>query len=90
MTADDNFCTPATVMHRWVDIPFEVLMESQLHQKWHRNAEAERKRLEHGKNMIGEANLPGLSQYTGFICYPLSDGENNTRLQIHAGKNRQA
>jgi hypothetical protein len=45
-------------------------MESQLHQKWHPNAEAERKRLEHGKNMIGEANLPGLSQYTGFICCP--------------------
>ena len=89
MTADDNFCTPATVMHRWVDIPFEVLMESQLHQKWHRNAEAERKRLEHGKRMIGEANLPGLSQYAGFICCPLPEAkfEPDTVLIFGNGEN---
>jgi uncharacterized protein (DUF169 family) len=89
MTADDNFCTPATVMHRWVDIPFEVLIESQLHQGWHRDAEAERKRIEHGKNMIGEANLPGLSQYAGFICCPLHDArfEPDTVLIFGNGEN---
>jgi uncharacterized protein (DUF169 family) len=96
MTADDNFCTPSTIMHRWVDIPFEVLIESQVLQGWHRDAVAERKRIEHGKSIIGEANLPKLEQYKGFICSPLTaaafepdtvliygNGENITHI-IHA------
>jgi len=75
MTADDNFCTPATVMHRWVDVPVGVLIESQLHQGWHRDADAERRRIEHGRSMIGKANLPKLQQYMGFICSPLPDAQ---------------
>ena len=71
MTADDNFCTPATAMHRWVDIPFEVLVESQVIQSWHKNAEAEKKRIEHGQKMIGKANLPKLLKYKGLVCFPL-------------------
>ncbi len=71
MTSDDNFCTPATAMHRWVDIPFDVLVESQIIQGWHENAEAERKRIEHGQKMIGRANLSRLSKYKGFVCFPL-------------------
>jgi uncharacterized protein (DUF169 family) len=71
MTADDNFCTPATAMHRWVDIPFDVLVESQVIQGWHKNIEAERKRIEHGQKMIGKANLPKLLKYKGFACFPL-------------------
>jgi len=71
MTADDNFCTPATAMHRWIDIPVDVLVESQVIQGWHKNAEAEKKRIEHGQKMIGKANLPRLSQYKGFVCFPM-------------------
>jgi uncharacterized protein (DUF169 family) len=96
MTADDNFCTPATVMHRWVDIPLDVLVESQLHQQWHKDAEAEKKRIEHGQNMIGKENLQKVEEYMGFVASPLTEtliepdtvliygnGENITHI-IHA------
>ncbi|MCX6004715.1 MAG: DUF169 domain-containing protein [Chloroflexi bacterium] len=73
MTADDNFCTPATAMHRWVDIPVELLLQSQLLQQWHKNEQAERKRIDHGQNMIGKENLPKLNQYIGFACSPLNE-----------------
>ena len=89
MTEEDNFCTPATVMHRWVDVPAEVLIESQLLQGWHCDTEAERKRIEHGRSMIGEANLPKLRQYMGFVCSPLPDAqfEPDTVLIFGNGEN---
>ncbi len=72
MTSDDNFCTPATASHRWVDVSADDLLQSQLFQAWHKDAEAEKKRLKHGLDQVGEGNLPGLSQYCGLISSPLA------------------
>jgi uncharacterized protein (DUF169 family) len=71
MTSDDNFCTPATASHRWVEVAPEDLLQSQLFQAWHRDAEAEKKRLQHGLDQFGAANLPRLAQYHGFVAAPL-------------------
>jgi len=72
MTADDNFCTPATALHRWVNVPDEVILQSQLFQAWHKDKEAEKKRLQHGLEQIGEKNLPKLKKYKGFIAAALT------------------
>ena len=96
MTADDNFCTPATAGHQWVDVSQEDLLQSQLFQTWHKDIEAEKKRQKHGRDMIGEANIQKLKQYHGFVVAPLHEtpfvpdsvlvfgnGENITHI-IHA------
>ena len=96
MTSDDNFCTPATASHGWVDISQEDLLQSQLFQAWHKDVEAEKKRQQHGRDMIGEANLEKMKKYRGFIVAPLhatpfipdsvlvfGNGENITHI-IHA------
>lgn len=72
MTADDNFCTPATAMHRWVDVPDEVMLQSQLFQAWHKDIEAEKKRFQHGLEQIGRENLAEMKKYKGFITSPLT------------------
>ena len=72
MTSDDNFCTPATASHRWVEVSADDLLQSQLFQAWHKDAEAEKKRQKHGLDQVGEVNLPGLSQYCGLISSPLA------------------
>jgi uncharacterized protein (DUF169 family) len=96
MTADDNFCTPSTVGHGWVDVSDEDLLQSQLFQAWHKDVEAEIKRLKHNRDLIGEANLPRLRKYRGVVMSPLHEtpvlpdsvlvfgnGENVTHI-IHA------
>jgi uncharacterized protein (DUF169 family) len=72
MTADDNFCTPATASHRWVDISADDLLQSQLFQAWHKDVEAEKKRLKHGLDQVGDGNLEKLSQYCGLVSSPLA------------------
>jgi uncharacterized protein (DUF169 family) len=72
MTADDNFCTPATASHRWVEVSADDLLQSQLFQAWHKDVEAEKKRQKHGLDQVGEVNLSRLSQYCGFISSPLA------------------
>jgi hypothetical protein len=72
MTSDDNFCTPATASHRWVEVSAEDLLQSQLFQAWHKDAEAEKKRLKHGLDQVGEVNLSRLSQYCGLISSTLA------------------
>jgi uncharacterized protein (DUF169 family) len=71
MTQEDNFCVPATVWHRWVDVPWEEFIQSQLRQGWHSGEEAERKRCEYGMRMIGEENIEKAAGYAGFISSPL-------------------
>jgi len=73
MTSDDNFCTPSTATHRWEDISDEDMIQSQMFQKWHKDLEAEKKRLEHGLSIIGKENLGRLSEYKGSICSPLPE-----------------
>jgi uncharacterized protein (DUF169 family) len=71
MGQKDNFCVPATVWHRWVDIPWEEFIQSQIRQGWHRDEEAERKRCAYGIAMMGEKNLAKAVEYIGFISSPL-------------------
>jgi uncharacterized protein (DUF169 family) len=96
MTADDNFCTPSSVGHGWVDVSQEDLLQSQLFQAWHKDIEAEIKRQKHNRDIIGEANWPKLRKYKGVVISPLHEastipdsvlvfgnGENITHI-IHA------
>jgi uncharacterized protein (DUF169 family) len=71
MAQEDNFCVPATVWHRWVDIPWEEFVQSQIRQGWHSGEEAERKRCAHDIQMMGEENLAKAAGYIGFISSPL-------------------
>ncbi|MBU3917140.1 DUF169 domain-containing protein [bacterium] len=73
MTADDNFCTPSTGFHQWVDIPLETLLESQVKQGWHKDEASERRRIvdSYGKLLKFEAMKP--KTYCGFVCSPLPE-----------------
>jgi len=71
MTADDNFCTPATAFHQWVDISLDELLESQTQQGWHKNEEAERKRIFDGYGKLLECEELKPGAYCGFVCSPL-------------------
>lgn len=70
MTSDDNFCTPATAMHRWEDIALEDLIESQVRQGWHKDIEAEKRRFGPLSRLFGEQDI---EKYIGFICSPLKE-----------------
>ena len=96
MTSEDNFCTPSSAGHGWIDIPPEDRIQSQILQGWHKDLEAEEKISEHGRNRIGKENSARLKEYIGFICSPLPEtviipdsvliygtGENITHI-IHA------
>jgi uncharacterized protein (DUF169 family) len=96
MTAEDNFCTPSTASHGWENVSIEDQVEGQIHQKWHKDKDAEKKRTEHQIKMIGVENLERLREFKGFVCSPLSktvvapdsvlvygNGENITHI-IHA------
>lgn len=71
MTSDDNFCTPATAGHMWVDVTEDDMLQSQLFQTWHKDVEAEKKRQKHAVEMFGEADIKRLKQYHGFVVAPL-------------------
>lgn len=73
MTSDDNFCTPATAMHRWVDISKEDLIKSQVIQGWHKNAAAEKMRISSFFEFLSREGLEKLEHYHGLICSPLPD-----------------
>ena len=71
ITADDNFCTPSSVGHGWVPLTVEEFTESQVRQKWSKDAQAEKRRAEHiyannFKNVIELA-------YRGVIVSPLME-----------------
>jgi len=65
---EDNFCTPATAMHGWVDIPMEELIMSQVKQGWHKNEEAERRRAKRLREHFGDLKP---ETYKGLICSPV-------------------
>jgi uncharacterized protein (DUF169 family) len=71
MTSDDNFCTPATAIHKWEDIALEDLIESQVRQGWHKDLEAEKRRFKATSGFFGDHYAEKLSKYMGFICSPL-------------------
>ncbi len=71
MTADDNFCTPSTVGHQWVNIPLETLIESQVKQGWHKDIEAEKRRMEAQAKLLATTDIKRMFGYIGFVCSPL-------------------
>jgi len=73
MTADDNFCTPATGMHQWVDIALEDLLESQVRQGWHKDLASEKRRFEAGATLLATKDIKRMMGYIGFVCAPLHD-----------------
>ena len=76
MTADDNFCIPASAMHQWVGVSAEDFIESQVQQGWHKDREAEKNRYEFSQGLFrgpeGEARLKKLKEYNGCVCSPLA------------------
>ena len=73
MTADDNFCTPATAFHGWVDISVQDLIESQVKQGWHKDSQAEERRVQGAWKLLRSKGEDKLKQYHGFVCAPLKD-----------------
>ena len=75
MTADDNFCVPASAFHKWVDVSDEDLVESQVRQGWHKDRNAERNRINFVNKLFagpnGEKMLRKMQDYIGFVCSPL-------------------
>jgi len=75
MTADDNFCVPASAFHKWVDVSDEDLVESQVQQGWHKDRAAEQNRFGFFKGLYagekGEKTLQKMREYMGFVCSPL-------------------
>ena len=75
MTADDNFCVPASAFHKWVDVSDEDLVESQVQQGWHKDRAAEQNRFNLLKGLFsgerGEKTLQKMREYMGFVCSPL-------------------
>jgi uncharacterized protein (DUF169 family) len=76
MTADDNFCVPASATHHWVDIAAEDMIESQVQQGWHKDREAEQNRYNFNRSLYqgpeGEKRLKKVKERIGFVCSPLS------------------
>lgn len=73
MTSEDNFCVPATAAHRWEQVPLEDLIESQVHQGWHKDREAEERRFRFFRDCLGEENFERMTQFKGFISSPLAE-----------------
>jgi uncharacterized protein (DUF169 family) len=71
ITAADNFCTPATVGHGWVNISKEEFIESQVRQGWHKDVQSETRRAEriYDKNFKNAMALG----YRGLVCSPLTE-----------------
>lgn len=69
MTADDNFCTPSSAFHGWVDVSLENVIDSQVRQGWHSGVEAERMRIGAAMNLIEGVK----GKYCGFVCAPLQE-----------------
>lgn len=71
MTAEDNFCVPATAAHGWEEVPLEDLIESQLVQGWHRDREAEERRFSFGHYLALAEHREKTREHVGFLCSPL-------------------
>ncbi len=73
MTAEDNLCTPSSAAHRWADVSFDDLVESQVIQGWHKDSDAEKKRISAGIKMLGEEGLNKIDGYHGLVCSSLNE-----------------
>jgi len=73
MTAEDNFCTPATAFHGWVDIGEEDLIESQVRQGWHKDRAAEERRIGGAWALLRSKGEDRMKGYRGFVSAPLKD-----------------
>ncbi len=73
MTADDNFCTPATGGHMWADISMEDLIQSQVLQGWHKDREAEERRFMASAKHYEGRDTGDIQSYCGFVCSPLEN-----------------
>jgi uncharacterized protein (DUF169 family) len=71
LTSDDNFCTPSSVIHRWVNLSMQDLLESQIKQRWHKDADVEAKRIENLRRVLGDDYIDEPGQYIGFVCSPI-------------------
>jgi uncharacterized protein (DUF169 family) len=69
MMSEDNFCTPATAFHGWEKVSAEELIESQVRQGWHKDRDAEKKRIEGGMKLLGSLKC----EYRGLISSPLTE-----------------
>ncbi|MGC9323292.1 MAG: DUF169 domain-containing protein [Desulfomonilia bacterium] len=75
MTSEDNFCTPATAFHGWVDISMEDLIESQVRQGWHKDRQAEERRIAGVWQLLRSKQGNAVNEYCGFVCSPLKDAQ---------------
>jgi uncharacterized protein (DUF169 family) len=77
MTAQDNFCVPASAMHRWVDVSAEEFIESQVQQGWHKDREAEKNRYAFAQGLFqgpnGDERRKKIEACVGFVCSPLAE-----------------
>ncbi len=71
ITAADNFCTPSSVGHGWINISQEEFVESQVRQGWSKDVKAERRRAEqtYARNFKNVISLG----YRGLVCSPLPE-----------------
>jgi uncharacterized protein (DUF169 family) len=69
ITAADNFCTPSSVAHGWVNISEEEFIESQVRQGWHKDEKAEKRRAK----KLYSTNFKNIIKlgFCGLISFPL-------------------
>ena len=72
MTAEDNFCTPSTAMHKWRPVEIDDVIESQVRQGWHKDIDAEKRRFGELAGLLGDDYFSKPVEYCGFICAPLA------------------
>ena len=73
MTAQDNFCVPATAIHQWEAISKEDFIESQVRQEWHKDRAVQEKRFGMYENLLGKDHFSSPKTHIGFICAPLPE-----------------
>ena len=71
ITQEDNFCTPSTVTHGWVNISSEDFIESQVRQKWQKSLAAQKQRAaKEYEETLKKAMAPG---FIGMMTSPLRE-----------------
>ncbi|MFH1138170.1 MAG: DUF169 domain-containing protein [Pseudomonadota bacterium] len=73
ITAEENFCVPASAMHKWIDVSDEDFMASQVLQGWHLDLASEKTRLEFAQKALGEGRAEKAAQYHGLVASPLAN-----------------
>jgi len=71
MTVEENFCVPASAMHKWIDVSDEDFIESQVRQGWHLDQASERARFEFARRAFAGGKAEKAAQYRGLVSSPL-------------------